>query len=334
VERVGLDWSSDTPVAEVHYGSPMSSPALAVWLEELDVTIDETGVQLDGQRFDVERPRLIITRPRPDDEEVPLLIYAASVDEDIDGINGLFHGPTDWLVASGDEVVASGDFEEDLPALDAERLGVIWPEPDLAGLPGWLGIVSGGWLNIEASSPVVVLGGALPAYEPIVSLDGGVLEVGPSEAGRFGCEGGEVTLSPLTGAPIRPGLTWVVEPGTDASALELESHVGERHRSWKAGGHELVMMKTGEYTAELSLDEVMVAEFDVSTTLMDGFEAEPLDLERPFLAPQYVAAWRVRDRTLFGGWWLSFEGVHLEVVVVSPEGVTREELMYLYSCAF
>ncbi len=334
VERVGLDWSSDTPVAEVHYGSPMSSPALAAWLEELEITIDETGVLVDGQRFDVERPRLIITRPHPDDVEVPIVLYAASVDEDIEGINGLFHGPTDWLVASGDEVIASGDFDEDLPVLDAERLGVIWPEPDLAGLPGWLGIVSGGWFDVVASSPVVVLGGALPAYEPIVSLDGGVLEVRPSEEGRYGCEGTALTLSPLFGAPIRPGLTWLVEPGTDASALELEAHVGERHRSWKAGGHELVLMKTGEYTAELLLDEVVVADFDVSTTLMDGFETEPLDLEHPRHVPQYVAAWRVRDRTVFGGWVHSFEGTHLEVVVVSPGGVTREEISYLYSCAF
>ena len=319
---------------EIHYGTP-SDPLLVARLEQFGVALDPTGVTVEGHRFEAARPRLILARPHPEDPALPVLVYAAWEHADVAGINQLFHGPTDWVVADGDTVVAKGNFAADLPELHAERMGIEWPVPDLDGLPGWLALVSGDapWTDVKASRQVVALG-ELPAWEPLDLLGGGRMTVEPLETARFGCDGGsELEVTPLSGPAPDWGMGWLVEPGTDAAALELQRVEGDKHVSWKAGDEELVLMKTGEFAAELSHGEELLDAFDISEG-MTGYEAEPLVPGDGWLVPSYVAAWQLRDHTVFGGWWASFEGVHFEVVRVGPTGVERVELAYLYSCAF
>jgi len=320
---------------ELWYGTP-ADEGLAARLKDFGIVLDAAGVEVDGVRYGASSPRVIVTRPHPEDASLPVVIYAAWDPADVEGINSLFHGPTDWLVADGDQTLATGNYASDLPLLEAERLGISWPVPDLDALPGWLALVGpdAPWPDVTASAPMIVMGDGLPAYEELDALGSGRMTVGPAEEGRFGCDGGSaVTVTPLTGADHSPGLAWLVEPGTDAEALPLERFEGEKHVSWAAGGHELVLTKTGELSAELSDGSSLIEAFDISEG-MTGYEPEPLVPGDGWLVPTYGAAWRLRDHTVFGGWWWSFEGIHFEVVTFGPSGLERTELAYLYSCAF
>ncbi len=119
--RVDTRWQpGQATVAEVHYGTPSSSPLLAARLAHYGVALTETGVVIGGESFEAERPRLILARPHPDDADVPVVIYAAWHLEDVNGLNGLRHGATDWLVADGDRVLSQWNYASDSPALRAE----------------------------------------------------------------------------------------------------------------------------------------------------------------------------------------------------------------------
>ncbi len=54
--------------------------------------------------------RHISALPNPYNEKRALVIYTAQQAEDIVGINKVYHGPTDYVVASGEEVLQSADY--------------------------------------------------------------------------------------------------------------------------------------------------------------------------------------------------------------------------------
>lgn len=109
----------------------------------LPFAFDGSGVTIDGRRFTGARLRVIASLRNPADPGRRAVVYAAARAGDLAGINGVFHGPTEWVVADGDEVLAAGPFmavtlpvaamQEDLGELLA-RIQAVHPAA-AAGLP-------------------------------------------------------------------------------------------------------------------------------------------------------------------------------------------------------
>lgn len=100
----------------VLYGSPRTNPHVAALLADSRWSVEPGAISVAGRRFEGAHLVLIATRPHPADRTSAALVYTAASDEDLVGVNGTFHGPTDWVVARkiGDqkfEIEAQGDFE-------------------------------------------------------------------------------------------------------------------------------------------------------------------------------------------------------------------------------
>jgi hypothetical protein len=52
------------------------------------------------------------TYPNPMNKELPILIYTATRDEGIIGINSLFHGPTDYVLYKGNDKIVEGNYKK------------------------------------------------------------------------------------------------------------------------------------------------------------------------------------------------------------------------------
>jgi virulence-associated protein VapD len=105
--------------AMVLYGTPASNPLLAGLLQGFGGRVDPQAITLGQRRFDGPHLALIACHPHPKDPSRPVLVYAAADSLDLVGINNLFHGGTDWVVARrvGDgtfQEVAKGDFPKTL----------------------------------------------------------------------------------------------------------------------------------------------------------------------------------------------------------------------------
>lgn len=226
-------------------------------------------------------------------------------------------------------------------------LASAWPAPTVQDLPGWLALSgatyeSTPWANIRDTPPTVLFapwdvpeGTAVRALVPGGSV---AMTVGAPEQGRYGCDGGHsVDVVPLAGADLPPGMIWVVPPGTEASGLSLETTRTQDARTWAAGGHTVGLTRTGTYTATLWVDDpaTVVGQVDVGKNLMAGYTKMPLDMDSSFLAPHVSAAWTIQDATVFGLYWMSFEGVHFEALILrAGQAPVRTEARYLYSCSF
>jgi hypothetical protein len=89
---------------------------VAALLADSRWSVEPGAISVAGRRFEGAHLVLIATRPHPADRTSAALVYTAASDEDLVGVNGTFHGPTDWVVARkiGDqkfEIEAQGDFE-------------------------------------------------------------------------------------------------------------------------------------------------------------------------------------------------------------------------------
>jgi C-terminal processing protease CtpA/Prc len=69
------------------------------------------AVEIDGRRFSGEHLRVICALRHPSDPTRRVLVYTAAKAEDVSGINGVFHGPTEWVVADGTRTLGAGSFE-------------------------------------------------------------------------------------------------------------------------------------------------------------------------------------------------------------------------------
>jgi hypothetical protein len=103
------------PAAQVLYGSPGSTPAVARLVADSGWSVDDAGVSVAGKRFTGAGLVLIACRPHPRDARRPVLVYTAARDQDIVNANAVFHGPDDWVVARRGQdgrftIVAKGDF--------------------------------------------------------------------------------------------------------------------------------------------------------------------------------------------------------------------------------
>jgi hypothetical protein len=83
----------------VAYGSPASNPIVAALVRRGGWTVDASGISLGGKKFEGRGLVLIACLPNPTDPGLGVLVYTADRDEDLVGVNSVFHGPTDWVVA-------------------------------------------------------------------------------------------------------------------------------------------------------------------------------------------------------------------------------------------
>lgn len=94
----------------VVYGTPQN-PWLSKFKERLPFQYEDGAVTVEGRRFEGAHLRVICTIPNPDDPTQSALLYTAAHDEDLEHINGVFHGPTGWVVADGDRVLGADDIK-------------------------------------------------------------------------------------------------------------------------------------------------------------------------------------------------------------------------------
>lgn len=99
------------------YGSPPSNPFLSTFLQKNHLQVTPTGISVAGKHFTGDHLVLIACRPHPTDMYHGVLVYTAARDADLIGVNSLFHGPTDWVVANRlpngtFETIATGNFKD------------------------------------------------------------------------------------------------------------------------------------------------------------------------------------------------------------------------------
>jgi len=227
-----------------------------------------------------------------------------------------------------------------------------WPADSVEGVHGWVAIGSGTadnpppWGAIQASHPTVILddnwtvpedttlyGLAVAGRAPLVTQ--------PKETATFGCDGGHPipNVTPLQGeAPA--GLVWVVSPtfkhSFDPVRLTVKTVDEENVRTWYAGTHVVGLTKTATYSAKLwhGAPSQVIAQYDLSKNLMEGFDPEPVNIQGDFLIPQVIDAWLVGNVIVMGLYTYSFEGVHFQALVLNGPQAGLTEVGSLYNCAF
>lgn len=117
-QAVAQDLSRSTLVV---YGTPEGNAWLAKHADRLPFRFGKDRVEL-GRAFEGRRLRVICTVRNPDNENRRALIYTAARGADVVGLNSVFHGPTEWVVADGGRTLASGNFEV-ARTLSAAELG-------------------------------------------------------------------------------------------------------------------------------------------------------------------------------------------------------------------
>ncbi len=97
--------------AVVIYGTAEGNLLLAKYIKELPVSIGRDKIIVD-KTYEGESLRFITAWPNPNNPKKGILIYTAQKAEDIPGMNSIFHGPTDYVVARELEVLVSGNYKK------------------------------------------------------------------------------------------------------------------------------------------------------------------------------------------------------------------------------
>ena len=92
------------------YGSARDNAWIAEHAAALPAAWEDGALELDGRRFEGEHLRAILAVRNPADPDRRALVYTAAAPADVVGINALFHGPTEWVIADGGQVLASGSY--------------------------------------------------------------------------------------------------------------------------------------------------------------------------------------------------------------------------------
>lgn len=116
IDCMGKTWAGLSQGHVVLYGTPESNPLLKDLFSRHGLSVAHDGVSVGDKRIEGANLVLIASRAHPNDPYRGVVAYAASRDADLVGVNGVFHGPTDWLVArrladGKFETVAQGNFE-------------------------------------------------------------------------------------------------------------------------------------------------------------------------------------------------------------------------------
>ena len=96
----------------VAYGTPAENPVVAAMLDQFGWSVDADKIVLGSKHFAGDSLVLVAAHRHPQHHDLPVLLYSGSSPEVIDGVNALFHGPTQWVVGrkvgQKFDVVASG----------------------------------------------------------------------------------------------------------------------------------------------------------------------------------------------------------------------------------
>lgn len=93
----------------IAYGTVEGNLFLRRYADRFPFTVRDDCIIADKE-YAGDSLRLLTGLPSPVNSKNAIIIYTAQKAEDIPGINAVFHGPTDYVVARGEEVLASGDY--------------------------------------------------------------------------------------------------------------------------------------------------------------------------------------------------------------------------------
>jgi hypothetical protein len=105
-EALKQDFSGKSVIA---YGTMTGNSWIAGLSAELPFKIEADRIVADKE-YTGGHLRFITAWPNPKNPQKGILIYTAQQAADVVGINGVFHGPTDFVVAKGNEVLQAGDY--------------------------------------------------------------------------------------------------------------------------------------------------------------------------------------------------------------------------------
>lgn len=105
-DSIEADLSGNTIIA---YGTMEGNLWLSKYKETFPFKIEPDKVVADTT-YEGKGYKYICGFKNPQNENNPVLIYTAQSASDIAGINSIFHGPTDYVIAKGDEIIKSGNF--------------------------------------------------------------------------------------------------------------------------------------------------------------------------------------------------------------------------------
>ena len=94
----------------VVYGTPSSNLFFKKHADKLPVRVEKNAIVVDGEKFRGDRLRLIAAVPNPVNPRLPMVLYTATDDEIVPGINGIFHGPTGFVVGDDERKVIRQGF--------------------------------------------------------------------------------------------------------------------------------------------------------------------------------------------------------------------------------
>lgn len=96
-------WGEQPNMGLVAYGSPQTNPVVSRVMQRARAHLDGGGLVLGTRRWAGAHVALIMTWPREDDPSKGIVIYTAANDADIDQINAIHAGSTDYTVAEKTE---------------------------------------------------------------------------------------------------------------------------------------------------------------------------------------------------------------------------------------
>ena len=100
------DLSSNSIVV---YGTPAGNIWLSKHITELPVRIASDQITAETA-YPGEHLRFISAWPNPQNPKKGIVLYTAQQAEDVMDINSVFHGPTDYVIAKGKEILKSADY--------------------------------------------------------------------------------------------------------------------------------------------------------------------------------------------------------------------------------
>ncbi len=93
----------------VVYGTPAGNIWLSKHITELPVRIASDQITAETA-YPGEHLRFISAWPNPQNPKKGIVLYTAQQAEDVMDINSVFHGPTDYVIAKGKEILKSADY--------------------------------------------------------------------------------------------------------------------------------------------------------------------------------------------------------------------------------
>lgn len=211
-----------------------------------------------------------------------------------------------------------------------------------------IAIFSDEWAQVEPGTTLVAVA---PEFKETV-------EFGRAQNEPYGCDDTPTPMATFSASQTIPeGAVWLL-PQSQADAatalpietlsldrvpdtlLPLDKRVPIQAQAWKAGNYTILLQKTGDNQAKLTLannaEEIFTTEATHSS--IPGSYEEPLDFSTPFQPgiPKPVGAFQFQgsETPLIVLWKPSFEGHGFQVIAPKQGGVELVDVGSVYYCAF